>query len=67
MADIIWNYTGASRDLITYKDSEKLTTKRKEVDISLAVKELDHEISISLEDGIKSTVDWMKEYYRINK
>lgn len=63
LADIIWNYTGADRNLIEYKESEKLTTKLKKVDISLALKELDLKESIGLEEGVKRTIDWMRDYY----
>ena len=63
MADIIWEYTGASRNLITIKDSEKLTTKIKIVDNSLARNELGHVSTVSLEKGIYKTIDWMKKVY----
>ena len=62
LADLIWSYTGAPRDLIQYRNSEKLTTKIKKVDISLSVKELGHKQTVSLEEGIKLTIDWMKKY-----
>lgn len=63
LADIIWNYTKADRKLIEYKDSEVLTTKSKKVDTSKAVKDLDHKLTVSLEEGVKKTIDWMREYY----
>jgi len=63
LADLIWSYTGAPQDIIQYRDSEKLTTKIKKVDISLSVKELGHKQTVSLEEGIKLTIDWMKKYY----
>lgn len=63
LADIIWDYTKASRDLIHYEDSEMLTTKIKKVNIDLSLKELDHRESISLEEGVKLTIDWMRDYY----
>ena len=65
LADIIWEYTGADRNLIQYAGSEKLTTKYKKVDISKAVKDLDHKLTTGLEDGVKKTIDWMKVYYGI--
>jgi dTDP-glucose 4,6-dehydratase len=65
LASIIWEYTGASEDLITVKESEILTTKVKRVDVSRAQKELNHRESISLEEGVKKTIDWMRDYYRI--
>lgn len=63
LADIVWEYTGADKDLITYEESEVLTTKSKKVDISKAEKDLNHKITVSLKDGIHKTIDWMKEYY----
>ncbi|MFA5998221.1 MAG: NAD(P)-dependent oxidoreductase [Candidatus Paceibacterota bacterium] len=65
LADIIWDYTGADRKLIQYAGSEKLTTKYKKVDISKAVNDLDHKLTVGLEDGVKKTVDWMRAYYGI--
>ena len=63
LAKIIWDYTGADKKLIEYKDSEVLTTKSKKVDISKAVDHLKHTMSVSLEDGVKKTIDWMRSYY----
>ena len=63
LADLIWSYTGAPKDIIQYRDSEKLTTKIKKVDISLSVKELGHKQTVNLEEGVKLTIDWMKKYY----
>ena len=65
LADIIWDYTGADRSLITYAESEKLTTKIKKVDNQLSLDDLDHKESTSLEEGVKRTIDWMKDYYRL--
>ena len=65
LAKIIWEYTGASNDLITFKESEVLTTKDKKVNIELSIKELGHISTISLEDGVRKTIDWMKDYYRL--
>lgn len=67
LVNIIWEYTGADKKLITYNDSEILTTKSKKVDISKAIKDLDHKLTVSLEDGVKKTVDWMRNYYGIEK
>lgn len=66
LAEIIWDYTGADKKLISYEDSEKLTTKIKKVDNELSVKDLNHEETVSLEDGVKKTIDWMKDFYRIS-
>lgn len=60
LANIIWDYTGADKSLITYKNSEVLTTKTKTPDIRLSVEELGYKSTITLENGVKQTIDWMK-------
>lgn len=65
LADIIWQYTGASPDLITFQESEILTTKKKQVDITKAERDLGHVLSIGLKDGVIKTIDWMKDYYNL--
>lgn len=60
MAQIIWDYTGADKSLITYKPSEILTTKVKRTDVRKAIDDLGHKDTISLEDGIAKTIDWMR-------
>ena len=65
LARVIWDYTKAPLNLIEYKESEMLTTKLKKVNFDLSLKELGHTQTISLEEGIKKTIDWMKEYYRL--
>lgn len=65
LAKTIWDYTKADPSLITYADNEVLTTKSKKVDIEKAVKDLDHKMTVSLDEGVKRTIDWMREYYKI--
>jgi dTDP-glucose 4,6-dehydratase len=65
LADLIWDYTGASRSLIEYGESEILTTKIKKLDNSKSVRDLDHKESVSLEYGVRKTIDWMRNYYRL--
>jgi dTDP-glucose 4,6-dehydratase len=60
LVDIIWNYTGADRKLITYKESEPLTTKTKTPNLKLSISDLNHKQTINLEEGVKKTIDWMK-------
>ena len=66
LAELLVKYTKADSDLVNYKNhSEILTTKHKHVDASRSVKELNHKNSVSLEEGVWETVQWMKEYYRL--
>lgn len=61
LAEIIWDYTGADKSLITYKDAEILTTKVKRVDVSKAVRDLKHQNTVSLKEGIHKTIDWLRK------
>jgi dTDP-glucose 4,6-dehydratase len=65
LAEVIWDYTGADKKLITYGESEVLTTKIKKLDNIASVRDLDHKESVGLIDGVKLTIDWMKDYYKI--
>jgi dTDP-glucose 4,6-dehydratase len=59
LVDIIWDYTKADRNLIEYRETEILTTKDKVVDVSKSEQDLDHKNTVSLEEGLHRTVDWM--------
>lgn len=62
-SDIILKYTGGNPDLVEYKESEDFTTKNKKVDCTKAIRDLNHNPQVNLEEGIKRTVNWMKNYY----
>lgn len=61
LADIIWEYTGADRNLLSYSEPEILTTKNKFVDFNKATIDLKHQNTVTLEEGIKRTVDFMRK------
>lgn len=66
LTDLIIKYTGCSKNLIKYKNNEEiLTTKTKIVDVSKSINDLDHKNSISLDEGVKKTVEWMKKIYKV--
>lgn len=66
LAELLVKYTKADPSLVTYKaHSEILTTKHKLVDNSKSVRDLDHKDTVSLEEGVWETVQWMKEHYRL--
>jgi dTDP-glucose 4,6-dehydratase len=45
------------------KPCEPFTTKNKRVDVSKAIRDLDHKCAVSLPEGIALTVDWMRRVY----
>jgi dTDP-glucose 4,6-dehydratase len=64
MTDIIWDYTGASKNLITYKGNEKSTTITKTANSDLAKTDLFFNAATPLDEGIHKTVDWMREWLK---
>ena len=64
-SDIVLNVTGGDPLLVTYKESEKFTTKIKTVDFSNAIRDLDHDPKVDPYEGIKRTSEWMKNEYRL--
>jgi dTDP-glucose 4,6-dehydratase len=65
LSDLTLKVTGADPRLVEYRDSEILTTRVKRVDVSKAVRDLEHRTTVSLEDGMRRTVAWMREVYHI--
>lgn len=64
LVEIIWKYVPeAPRSLINYKESEMMTTLIKKPDISLSINELGFKESVSLDEGVMKTIDWMRKYY----
>lgn len=67
LSDIVLKVTGAKPGLVEYRDSEILTTKEKSVDVSKAVRDLSHQDSYTLEQGMQITADWMRSVYGLTK
>ncbi|MAH51380.1 nucleoside-diphosphate sugar epimerase [Candidatus Pacearchaeota archaeon] len=64
LVDIILKYTGADRQLVNYDENlEALTTKDKVVNCDKAKQDLNHECTVSLDEGVARTIDWMREFY----
>ena len=66
-SNIILESVERNDSLVTYKDTEGFTTKIKTVDCSKAIKDLKHDPITPPEEGIRRTVKWMKQYYRIGE
>jgi dTDP-glucose 4,6-dehydratase len=63
LSDVILRVTGADPALVRHAEPEQLTTKVKLTDISKAVRDLDHRVTVGLEDGVRATAEWMREAY----
>jgi len=65
-ASLVLKHLGkeAQRDkLIVLKDEEMLTTREKRVDCSKARRDLNLKSTVALDEGIRLTLDWMKDVY----
>jgi dTDP-glucose 4,6-dehydratase len=65
-SDIILKYLGKDDSLVEYKDRQEDTTLIKQVDVAKAIKDLGHKSTVSLEEGIRRTIEWQKEVYGID-
>ena len=63
VSDLILSNLDKTDFKITYKESEPFTTRIKTPDSSKALKDLDFRLEISVEEGIKRTVQWFKQLY----
>ncbi len=52
-------------ELVTFAESEILTTKSKQIDSEKARRDLGLKNTIDLKDGILKTLEWMKQHYSV--
>ncbi|MBK8091125.1 MAG: NAD(P)-dependent oxidoreductase [Verrucomicrobiaceae bacterium] len=67
-AALVLKHTGRESrraELVSVKDEEVLTTRVKRVDCSKAKRDLDLKTTVTLDEGIKNTVEWMRDFYRL--
>jgi dTDP-glucose 4,6-dehydratase len=67
ISDLILKTLGKDDSKVIYKEAEPFTTKVKRPDSSKAKKDLDFKLTISVEEGIKRTVEWFKMTYGVEK
>lgn len=65
LSDTILRVTGADPELVRYQGSEMMTTQAKRVDVSKAIRDLDHRDTYDLETGIRLTAEWMRQVYNV--
>jgi dTDP-glucose 4,6-dehydratase len=63
LSDLVLKVTGADPRLAQLKETEILTTRHKRVNVSKAVHDLGHQTTVTLEEGIRRTVAWMRQAY----
>jgi dTDP-glucose 4,6-dehydratase len=68
VSDIILRLTGKEpqrKTLVTVTGDEMLTTRTKQVDCTKARRDLDHQTTVTLQEGIAQTLEWMRDVYRV--
>ena len=65
LSNLTLEATGANPSLVEYRDAEVLTTRVKRVDSTKAVRDLGHNDSVTLAEGIRRTVKWMRQVYNL--
>lgn len=67
LAEIVLAETGADRSLVMYEDKDVTNTVNKRPDITRARTLLGHDPKVTLEDGVRRTVEWMRSFYGIQE
>lgn len=66
LAELAVKHSGADSSLVEYVDKNEILTTKQKVTSSDKIKtDFDHHNSVSLDEGVKRTVEWMKEYYQL--
>lgn len=65
LSDIILSYLNKDDSLVTYQDIDFHNTMDKKVDVTKATRDLNHQLTVGLEEGIIRTIEWMKKYYGV--
>lgn len=63
VSDIILQHVGRTDSFVTYVEGEPFTTKDKKVDVSKAIRDLDHKCAVPMSEGLPRTIDWMRSTY----
>ena len=63
VSNLILKSLGKDDSLVTYEEGEAFTTRFKIANSSNAKKDLNHKITVPLEEGIPKTVEWFRSYY----
>ena len=65
LSDLILKKLGKNDSKVNYIDIESHNTLDKKGNNTKAKRDLDHIITIDLEEGIKRTIEWQKKIYNI--
>ena len=63
LSDMVLDYLGKDDSLVTYEQIEQHNTRDKKGDNSKAKRDLQHEVTVPLNEGIPRTIEWQKAEY----
>lgn len=63
LSDLILDYLGKDEAKVDYRGTEDHNTLNKRASVEKAKRDLDHEATVPLEEGIPKTIEWMREHY----
>ena len=63
LSDKILDYLDKDDNLVEYVEVEEHNTRDKKSDNQKAKRDLDHQCTVTLDEGIPQTIDWQKEVY----
>ena len=64
VSDLALQYVNRDDSNVEYVATERWTTQNKRVDTTRAQTELGHDPQVRLNDGLRRTIDWMREAYK---
>jgi len=65
LSDMILEHLGKNDGLVTYLEFEKHSTRDKKTDNAKARRDLAYQTTVPLAEGIRRTIEWQKEIYRV--
>lgn len=63
LSDMILGYLGKDDHLVEYVPYEAHNTRDKRTDNAKAKRDLDHKVTVTLEEGLPRTIEWQKKVY----
>jgi len=64
LSDLILKHIGADDSLVNYLPEDKHNVLNKKPDIEKAKKAFGHNPKLILEEGVPTTIDWMRSVYK---
>lgn len=67
LSDVVLDYLDKDDEKVEYRGTEAHNTLNKKVSIEKASRDLDHDPSTTIEEGVPKTVEWMRAHYDVDK